>query len=134
MKDKYWSIKEIERYCKMILGTTPKIKFKSRKKLKGFGAISYFYPPQKIRFSDRKFNRTLLWHECGHLMGLQQGSKHWHWTSERDAQLNAIRRALDMGFINVARELIEHSAAWSKVKDTIDYPRAHRELIKELNP
>lgn len=131
MKKIHWTKKKIERYCKMILGIVPWIDILSRKELDGFAAIAYSLDPQGIDFAIRDFPRELIWHECGHLMGFGVGFRNWYWTSERDAQLNAIRRALDMGFFNVARELVEDLDNW-KVLGGVDYPRARIAVLKEL--
>ena len=130
MKEKIWTKKEVERYCKMILGYTPNIKFTSRREIDGFRAMGNMYT-QTIELGVRKFPRILLWHECGHLIGHHPGSRHCHWTGEISAQTNALWRALDLGFIEIARELIEELSDW-KVKNDVDYPRAAKIIKKRF--
>ena len=117
----------------MILGYTPKITMCSKEAIDNFSAVAYSKVKNEAKedelwFSERVFDRALIWHECGHL--LTPWTPAWSVKSETEAQVMAILVALNKGFIQVARELIEElDVEWLTWGD--DH-RIYKLAIKEI--
>jgi len=101
MEEKIWTKKELEQYCKRMFNYVPKFKFIGRKKCNGYRAMANGFT-ETIELGAKKFNRVLIWHEVGHFLF---SNSRFAWKREYQAQIGAIRLALDKGYINIAVDL-----------------------------
>jgi hypothetical protein len=115
LKPKRWKKKELEEISSSIVGEPVTIYLTNLKWTNGYSALASEDPEECwIAFGYRVFNKTLIWHECSHLLFPETNPKATRSEIEFHCQVNAVNLALDRGEIDIARELIEDTLEWRK--------------------